>query len=167
MLKLLTPSMVADTLYDIKLAELRKQGVRGIAFDLDNTIVPWNSQEICPEVLVWLNNLVAQDFKLCLISNNSKGRVSKVAQQCNAPFVAKALKPSRSGFRQAAKTMGLNPGNVAIVGDQLFTDILGGNRLGMVTIWVKPLSTKEFVGTKITRQLEKLTIYLLKSSGRL
>ncbi len=167
MLNLLTPSMVADTLYDIKLAELKKQGVRGIAFDLDNTIVPWNSQEICPEVLVWLNDLIAQDFKLCLISNNSKGRVSKVAQQCNAPFVAKALKPSRSGFRQAAKAMGLSPGNVAIVGDQLFTDILGGNRLGMLTIWVKPLSTKEFVGTKITRQLEKLTVYLLKSSGRL
>jgi HAD superfamily phosphatase (TIGR01668 family) len=159
--------MVADTLYDIKLAELKKHGICGIAFDLDNTIVPWNSQDICPEVLAWLNNLAAQDFKLCLISNNSKGRVSKVAEQCNAPFVAKALKPSCRGFRQAAQTMGLSPERVAVVGDQLFTDILGGNRLGMLTVWVKPLSSKEFVGTKITRQLERLAVHLLKATGRL
>jgi len=167
LLTLLTPNMVVNTLYDIKIAELKQQGICGIAFDLDNTIVPWNSQEICPEVLAWLNSLALQEFKLCLVSNNSKGRVSKVAQQCNIPFVAKALKPSRSGFRQAAQTMGLPPANVAVVGDQLFTDILGGNRLGMVTVWVKPLTTTEFVGTKITRQLEKLAVRLLKAAGRI
>lgn len=167
MLKLLTPTMVANTLYDIKLAELKQLGICGIALDLDNTIVPWNSQEICPEMIEWLNNLVLEEFKLCLISNNSKGRVSKVAERCNIPFVAKALKPSRSGFRQAAYAMGLPPANVAVVGDQLFTDILGGNRLGMVTVWVKPLTTREFVGTKITRQLEKLAVRLLKATGRM
>jgi len=167
LLKLLTPNMVVNTLYDIKIAELKQQGICGIAIDLDNTIIPWNSQEICPEVVSWLNNLMLQDFKLCLVSNNSKGRVSKVALQCNVPFIAKALKPSRSGFRQAAQTMGLNPGSVAVVGDQLFTDILGGNRLGMVTVWVKPLTTKEFVGTKITRQLEKLAVRILKATGRM
>ena len=167
MLKLLVPCMVENTLYDIKLTELKQRGIRGIVFDLDNTIIPWNSPDICPEVLIWLNHLAAQDFKLCLVSNNGKGRVGKIAAQCGAPFVARALKSARSGFRQAARNMGLSPDTVAVVGDQLFTDILGGNRLGMVTIWVKPLTTKEFVGTKITRQLEKLAVRLLKASGRL
>ncbi|CQR71235.1 flavin mononucleotide phosphatase [Sporomusa ovata DSM 2662] len=167
MLKLLVPCMVVNTLYDIKLTELKQQGIRGIVFDIDNTIIPWNSPDICPEVLAWLNYLAAQDFKLCFVSNNGNRRVSKIAEQCGIPFVARALKPLRSGFRQAAHTMGLHPETVAVVGDQLFTDILGGNRLGMVTIWVKPLTTKEFIGTKVSRQLEKLAVYILKVTGRL
>lgn len=167
MLKLLVPCMMVNTLYDIKFTELKQHGIRGIAFDIDNTIIPWNSPDICPEVLAWLNDLAVQDFKLCFVSNNGQRRVRKLAEQCGVPFVARALKPSRSGFRQAAQTMGLRPEAVAVVGDQLFTDILGGNRLGMVTIWVKPLTTKEFIGTKVTRQLEKLAIYVLKVTGRL
>lgn len=167
MLKLLVPLMVVNTLYDINLTELKQRGICGIAFDLDNTIIPWNSSDISPEVLVWLNNLATQGFKLCLVSNNSKERVRKIAEQCGAPFVAQALKPTRSGFRQAAQMMGVSPATVAVVGDQLFTDILGGNRLGMVTIWVKPLTSKEFVGTKITRQFEKLAVRLLRATGQL
>lgn len=167
MLKLLVPCMVVNSLYDIKLTELKQRGIRGIAFDIDNTIIPWNSPDICPEVLAWLNHLAAQDFKLCFVSNNGQRRVRKIAEQCGVPFVARALKPARSGFRQAAQTMGLRPETVAVVGDQLFTDILGGNRLGMVTIWVKPLTTEEFIGTKVTRQLEKLAVHILKVTGRL
>ncbi len=167
MLKLLVPCLALNTLYDIKLDELKKRGIRGIIFDLDNTIIPWDSPDLCPEVLIWLNNLGCQDFKLCLVSNNGEKRVRQIAAQCGAPFVAQALKPSRTGFRQAAQVMGLSPGTIAVVGDQLFTDMLGGNRLGMFTIWVKPLASKEFIGTKITRQLEKLAVHLLKATGRL
>lgn len=167
MLKLLAPCLAVNTLYDINLEELKERGICGIVFDLDNTLIPWNSSDICPEVLVWLNDLVNQDFKLCLVSNNGKRRVRQIAAQCEAPFVARALKPSRAGFRQAAQVMELNPEAIAVVGDQLFTDILGGNRLGMFTIWVKPLAAQEFIGTKVTRQLEKLAVRMLKATGRL
>lgn len=167
MLKLLVPCLAVKTLYDINLDELKERGIRGIIFDLDNTIIPWNSPDLCPEVLAWLNNLPDQDFKLCLVSNNGKKRVRHIAAQCGTPFVARALKPSRTGFRQAAQVMGLSPDTIAVVGDQLFTDMLGGNRLGMFTIWVKPLASQEFIGTKITRQLERLAIRLLKAAGRL
>lgn len=167
MLDLLVPSMVADTLFDIKLAELRQRGIRGIAVDLDNTIIPWNSPQICPEVLEWLNNLAAENFKLCLISNNGQRRVRKIAELCKAPFVAYALKPSNRGFYRAARVMELPPRAIAVIGDQLFTDILGGNRLGMFTIWVKPLTRNEFAGTRITRQLERLAVRILKTTGRL
>lgn len=167
MLKLLAPCLVVNTLYDINLEELKKRGICGIVFDLDNTLIPWNSSEICPEVLGWLTDLVNQGFKLCLVSNNGNRRVRQIAAQCKAPFVARALKPSRTGFRQAAAVMELSPASIAVVGDQLFTDILGGNRLGMFTIWVKPLTAQEFIGTKITRQLEKLAVRVLKAAGRL
>lgn len=167
MLKLLAPCLAVNTLFDINLDKLKELGIRGIIFDLDNTIIPWNSPDLCPEMLVWLNSLPAQEFKMCLLSNNGNKRVRQIAAQCSSPFVARALKPSQSGFRQAAQVMGLSPDSIAVVGDQLFTDMLGGNRLGMYTIWVKPLTSQEFIGTKITRQLEKLAVRLLKVTGRL
>lgn len=167
MLRLLVPCVAVNTLYDINLDMLKQRGISGIVFDLDNTIIPWNSPELCPDIQFWLNQLNGQGFKICLVSNNGKRRVREIATQCGAPFVARALKPSRAGFRQAVHTMGLTPAEVAVVGDQLFTDILGGNRLGLFTIWVKPLASQEFIGTKITRQLEKLAVRLLKSTGRL
>ncbi|SMD06671.1 YqeG family HAD IIIA-type phosphatase [Sporomusa malonica] len=167
MLTLLVPCLAVNTLYDINLDMLKQRGICGIVFDLDNTIIPWNSPDLCPDIHFWLNQLSGQGFKICLVSNNGKRRVRQIAAQCGAPFVARALKPSRTGFRQAVQTMGLTPAEVAVVGDQLFTDILGGNRLGLFTIWVKPLASQEFIGTKITRQLEKLAIRLLKSTGRL
>ncbi|HWR43658.1 YqeG family HAD IIIA-type phosphatase [Sporomusa sp.] len=167
MLKLLVPCMAVNTLYDINLDMLKQRGIRGIIFDLDNTIIPWNSPDLCPDMQFWLSQLSGEGFKLCLVSNNGKKRVRQIATQCSAPFVARALKPSRTGFRQAVQVMGLTPAEVAVVGDQLFTDILGGNRLDLFTIWVKPLAPQEFIGTKITRQLEKLAIRLLKTTGRL
>lgn len=167
MLKLLEPCLVINTLYDLNFDVLKQHGIRGIIFDLDNTIIPWDSVELCQDIRLWLNQLSGQGFKLCLVSNNGKKRVRQIAAQCNAPFIARALKPSRTGFREAVKTMGLTPAEVAVVGDQLFTDILGGNRLGLFTIWVKPLASREFIGTKITRQLEKLAVRLLRATGRL
>lgn len=167
MLKLLTPCLVVNTIYDIKPELLWQRGIRGIIFDLDNTIVAWNSPEVGPDMRLWLQQLSRYGLKVCLLSNNGNKRVKVIADQCGAPFVARALKPARTGFRQALRTLGLTPAEVAVVGDQLFTDMLGGNRLGLFTIWVQPLAPQEFIGTKITRQLEKLAIRLLRASGRL
>ncbi|QDR80316.1 YqeG family HAD IIIA-type phosphatase [Sporomusa termitida] len=167
MLKLLTPCLVVNTIYDINLALLKQRGIRGIIFDLDNTIVAWNSPELGPDMRAWLQQLSGHELKVCLLSNNGNKRVKAIADQCGAPFVARALKPARTGFRQAVHTLGLTPAEVAVVGDQLFTDMLGGNRLGLFTIWVQPLASQEFIGTKITRQFEKLAIRLLRASGRL
>lgn len=167
MLKLLVPCLAVNTLSDIDLPELKRRGIHGLILDLDNTIIPWNSPEICPEVLVWLKDLPCQGFKVCLVSNNGERRVKQIAIQFGAPFIARALKPSRHGFSQAAKVMGLAAEAIAVVGDQLFTDVLGGNRQGMFTIRVRPLGAKEFIGTKITRQLEKVAMRLLKATGHM
>ncbi len=167
MLKLLVPCLTVNTLYDINLSELKQRGIHGLILDLDNTIIPWNSPAICPEVLAWLQDLPCQGFQVCLVSNNGERRVKQIAGQCGMPFIARALKPSRHGFSQAANVMGLAAAAIAVVGDQLFTDVLGGNRQGMFTIRVRPLATKEFIGTRVTRQLEKVAMRLLKATGHL
>lgn len=165
MYNLLCPNITINSLHDIKPNALQHMGIRGIIFDLDNTIIPWDSEQMSPEIIQWLHTLLAQGFKLCLVSNNMGKRVQTIAGILGIPFIARAYKPAKTGFRQAIATMELTESQVAVVGDQLFTDILGGNRLGLYTIWVTPLSAKEFVGTKITRRLEKLAVRMLRAKG--
>ncbi|HMM20258.1 MAG TPA: YqeG family HAD IIIA-type phosphatase [Selenomonadales bacterium] len=167
MFRLLCPYRVVDSLYDINFEELEAQGVRGIIFDLDNTIIPWDSFDMCPQIAEWLMMLQLRGFKVCIVSNNWRKRVREIADRFGFPFISRAYKPAKSGFRSALKAMGLEPHETAVVGDQLFTDVLGGNRLGLRTIWVKPLSSREFIGTRIHRRLEKLAVRLLRAKGLL
>lgn len=165
MLQLICPRLKVDSLFEIDMVLLRQHGITGIVFDLDNTILPWNSSEICPEAALWLRQVLASGFKAGLVSNNNPRRVAELADQFDIPYVARAFKPASRGFRQVIDAMQLSPKQVAVVGDQLFTDILGGNRLGCWTIWVKPLSEQEFIGTKITRQLERIAVRMLQSKN--
>ena len=167
MYKLLCPDRTALCLQDIDLAEMKRLGIGGIIFDLDNTLIPWDSAQILPEVMTWLQGLLADGLKVGLVSNNRHRRVREIAGRFAIPYVSRAYKPAKTGFRQVAAAMGLPPEAVAVVGDQLFTDVLGGNRLGMFTVWVKPLSAREFIGTKVTRQLEKITVRILRAKGLL
>lgn len=167
MIKLLCPHLQVHSLSEIDPDKLQKIGIKGIIFDLDNTIIPWNSLNMQPEIIGWLKNLQAAGYKICLLSNNMGQRVCDIAAIFKIPFVSRAYKPAKTGFRRALAAMGLTEKEVAVVGDQLFTDILGGNRLGLFTIWVSPLSTKEFFGTKITRKLEKVTVHVLRAKGLL
>lgn len=165
MYTLVCPSLIVKSLYDINTGELRELGIRGFIFDLDNTIIPWDSETMQPEVITWMEELLKSGFKLCLVSNNWNKRVRRIAEEIGIPFVSRAYKPAKTGFHQAAGLMNLPPKEVAVIGDQLFTDILGGNRNGMYTIMVAPLSSQEFIGTKITRKIEKITIHMLRAKG--
>ncbi|MDF2502133.1 MAG: superfamily [Anaerosporomusa subterranea] len=165
MLQLLCPRLMVNSLLEIDITLLRQQGIDGIVLDLDNTILPWDSAEICPEAAIWLHRALDSGLKAGLVSNNRQRRVAEFAGQFAIPFAARAFKPASRGFQQVIAEMNLTPDQVAVVGDQLFTDILGGNRLGCWTIWVKPLSAREFIGTKVTRQLEKLAVRVLQSKN--
>ncbi|MDU4959779.1 MAG: YqeG family HAD IIIA-type phosphatase [Sporomusaceae bacterium] len=165
MLRLLCPRMMFNTVLEVDADRLRRQGIGGVVLDLDNTLLPWGGEAIAPEVSVWLRGLLAANMKAGFVSNNHTSRVSALAAQFAIPYAARALKPSGRGFRQVMAAMQLPPEQVAVIGDQLFTDILGGNRLGCWTIWVKPLSNHEFIGTKITRQLEAVAVRLLRAKN--
>lgn len=158
MLKLLRPHLYVRHLEDIPLSQLAEKGIRGLIIDLDNTVTEWNSNFIRENVRAWFAELPKYNLKPCLVSNNSHGRVRQVADQLGVPFISKAGKPRRQAFRKAMELLGLEPKATAVIGDQIFTDVLGGNRLRLLTILVVPLNKKEFIGTRLMRQLEKLVL---------
>lgn len=165
MYRLLCPHLAVDTLFAIDLDALAGQGIRGVIFDLDNTIIPWDSREMDAAIVAWLEDVLARGFKVAIVSNNWRGRVREIAARFNLPFVSRAYKPAKTGFRRALAAMGLEPHEAVVVGDQLFTDVLGGNRLGLMTIWVKPLTSREFFGTRIHRRIERLAVRMLRAKG--
>ena len=156
MLRWLRPSSQVATIYDIDLDALRARGIRGVILDLDNTIVPWGAHEIGPRLPTWIAAARAANLQLCIVSNNRGSRVLSIAGQLGLPVVTWALKPRRRAIRRALVVMGTAPHATALVGDQLLTDILGGNRLGLHTILVRPQSQREFVLTRAVRVIEGL-----------
>lgn len=165
MLKKLCPKSQANSILELDLNQLEKSGIRGIIFDLDNTLVEWKKDNLSPEVIDLISRFKKRGFKLCILSNALEHRVETVAQMLNIPYVSRAVKPRKSPFRKALEIMGTGPEQTAVVGDQLFTDILGGNRMKLYTIWTPPLSPTEFLSTRAVRQIERLVIKSFQKKG--
>lgn len=126
---------------------------------MDNTIVRSDSNQFSPEVIRYINELRRHGLKVGIVSNNRRRRVSAIAASLNLPAIHRAIKPFSRPFRKALKMLGTSPEETALVGDQIFTDILGGNRMGLHTILVNPMEGKDFWGSRlISRQLEKLVL---------
>lgn len=166
LLSRLCPNLYVDSLHHIDLSHLRDIGVRGIVFDIDNTVTMWGSNEIAPTTLKWLEGAKTHGFRVCLLSNNRKARIDDISRMLDIPS-AKGFKPFGSAFRSALCLLGTSPQETAIIGDQIFTDILGGNRAGLYTILVQPMSTNEFITTKFLRRLEKIVLRKLACRGLL
>ncbi|HHY92398.1 MAG TPA: YqeG family HAD IIIA-type phosphatase [Firmicutes bacterium] len=164
-LDLFCPRLYLTSAHVLPVTDLAKLGLRGLIFDLDNTLLNWNALEVTPETRALFTRLKDQGFRSCLVSNNKKDRVEAVARALNVPAISKAGKPRRRAFRQALAVLGTTAAETAVVGDQLFTDILGGNRLGLYTILVRPLSRHEFIGTRLMRCLEESLLRLLLRRG--
>lgn len=162
MLKILYPDLYVDSLMDIPLQELKSSGKKAFILDLDNTVTEWNSNEIRAEVAQWFAQVKEQEFKACIISNNGAKRVEKVAHSLGIPFISRAGKPRRGSFRKAVSLMETIPEAAVVIGDQIFTDIMGGNRAGLFTILVVPIASREFLGTKISRALEYFVLKHIK-----
>ncbi|BCV21820.1 YqeG family HAD IIIA-type phosphatase [Moorella sp. Hama-1] len=154
-IKLLQPDLYVRSLCDIPLALLKDQGIRGLIIDLDNTVTEWGRATLDRGVRRWFADLKEQGIKACLVSNNRSSRVKKVADALGIPGISRAGKPRRRAFRQAMAVMDTKTGSTAVIGDQVFTDILGGNRLGMYTILVMPINSREFFGTRMMRHVER------------
>ncbi len=153
---LLLPDLSLKDIFEIDVDQLEKQGIRGIITDMDNTLVPWSDRAVYPRLADWFSDLKNRGFKLIIVSNNSRDRGGQLAHELGIPAIWYAVKPRRRAFRKALDLMQLEPREVAVVGDQIFTDVLGGNRLGFYTIHVQPISEKEFIWTKLMRMLERL-----------
>lgn len=160
------PKLRVNNVFDIDLQSLYDQGYRGIITDLDNTLVGAKAPLATPELVEWFEKVKKAGFKLVIVSNNNLDRVSVFATPLNIEYVYKARKPAGSAFRKAMDMMGLRPEETIVVGDQLMTDIFGGNRQGLFTVLVLPISVAdEGFGTRINRRLERIVKYRLGKSG--
>jgi HAD superfamily phosphatase (TIGR01668 family) len=165
MLKKLCPKHQMNSVLDLDLSDLKKRGIQGIIFDLDNTLVAWKQDILAPEVVTVIKQAKQLGFKLSILSNALEHRVEAVANLLDVPYVSRAVKPRKSPFRKALELMGTTQETTAIVGDQLFTDILGGNRMKLYTIWISPISTTEFISTKAVRKIERLVVKRFRKKG--
>lgn len=163
MLEFFQPDYEASSLDRIPVEVLTERGIRGLMIDLDNTMTPWNDVEVGPKVTEWFKGIKDAGIKTCILSNNRrKRRVEVVAAHLQIPFVYKANKPRKRAYQAGSAVLQTKREETAVIGDQLFTDILGGNRAGFFTILVLPMSKREFIGTRFLRLIEKLLLRLMK-----
>lgn len=164
------PDVFARCVEDIDLDQLASRGIEAILLDLDNTVCEWGSERISPHCEAWICR-AKQQFRLAIVSNSIKPRrLRRVGERLGIPTVGRwglGRKPLPGGILAALREVDVPPAAAAIVGDQLFADILGGNRLGLLTIWVKPLRPREFAGTKFARVLEALAVAQFRRRGLL
>lgn len=162
--KLLTPTQVVQSVKEVDPKQLKAQGIRAIITDLDNTLVPWRHYEITPGVIEWLARLEVEGIKICIASNTiHTERLKQLADTMNIPFVDQVQKPRRGGFLRAMHLMDSHVQDTAVFGDQIFTDVLAGNRIGLTTILLRPpLSKEEFISTQMVRYVENAVIRRLR-----
>ncbi len=157
------PKEVVYSIASIDVARLRERGFDTLLLDMDNTLLPWTDRETPEFAAKWVARAKADGMKVCIVSNTHKpSRLKKVAGELGVECVARALKPRSQGFDLAMSMMSSLPEKCVVIGDQLLTDVWGGNRAGMYTILVKPMHPREFVGTKLSRVVE---MFLLRSLG--
>ena len=119
---------------------LAAKGVQLVLADLDNTLVPYKVLRPAPEVLAWRDALSARGIRLFLLSNSRRpDRVSALAKALDVPFQGRSGKPRRRGYLRAMERMGVQAGRTVMVGDQIFTDVLGANRAGVTPLLVLPI----------------------------
>ncbi len=152
----LRPTQVVKGVTAIDVEALWEQGVRGLILDLDNTLVPWNGEELAPEIRAWVEAAQGRGMRICIVSNALRGgRVKRVAEALGVGCVTRAGKPFARAFRRGLQLLGTSPEETCAIGDQVFTDMLGANRLGMVTVLVTPLSPVESPHTRLVRRVER------------
>lgn len=161
----LIPDEYYQSIYDIDLDALRAKGISGLILDLDNTLAAWRFGEPEPRLAAWMAEVKAKGFRARIVSNDLGPRVDLFTRFLDIPGVARAGKPRRRAFRDAVRALGLRSEEVAVVGDQIFTDVFGAKPVGCHTILVVPVSRREFFGTRQVRRIERLFLRFLAARG--
>ncbi len=148
------PKEYIDSTYNINFDDLYERGYRGIIFDIDNTLVPHGSPAD-ERAIALFGHLKELGFKCLLLSNNKEPRVKSFNDQVGAQYIYKAGKPKKSGYIRAMEMLGTDRQNTLCVGDQIFTDMIGANHVGLYSILVKPIDPHEEIQIVLKRYLEK------------
>ena len=140
----LIPKMLCPALTDLTVERLHRAGVTFLMLDFDNTIVPYTNDVPTPEMEAWLQAMQASDIGLCVVSNSHKTRVVKFCEARGIPCITHSKKPFSKGIFQCRDKFSLDLSHAALVGDQIYTDTLGGNRLGALTCYVETIDRGDF-----------------------
>lgn len=155
------PDEYVEDVYSIDYQRLKEKGIKGLIFDIDNTLVA-HGADSTPEVDSFLFRLKDLNFKIMLLSNNSEERIIRFTRNTGISYIHDSGKPSPAGFLKAVKEMGLNKEAVIMIGDTIFTDILGANRAGIYSILVKYIGYYKKERKGIKRGIEKWILKIFK-----
>lgn len=154
-MKKIYPNLYLKKVEDITIEQLLKNRIKALILDVDNTLIDIN-KNLSEDIVFWAKQMKGQGIKLYILSNtNDKKKVETIAQKLDIPYKHFALKPLKKGFKFIQKELKINPENIGVVGDQIFTDVLGGNRNNMFTILVEPINNqKDYWYTAWKRPIE-------------
>lgn len=156
------PDIYQKSIYAIDYEKLKNRGIKCLLFDLDNTIVPFDVKESDQATKELFDNLKKLKFRIVIFSNSSKNRLKPFKDYLEVDCSARSKKPLKGRFLKILDEYGLSENEVAIIGDQILTDIVGGNKVGITTILVNPISKRDSIITKPNRCLEK---HIMKKLG--
>ncbi|MDM5190048.1 YqeG family HAD IIIA-type phosphatase [Bacillus sp. DX4.1] len=164
-MKLFLPNEYVKNVYHIQPEDLKERGIKGIITDLDNTLIEWNRPDATPQLKQWFLEMKEQGIQVTVVSNNNEQRVKDFADPLGIPFIHSARKPLVRAFKRAIQEMNLQADEVVVIGDQLLTDVLGGNRVGLYTILVVPVAQTDGLVTRFNRKIERRIMRNMKKKG--
>lgn len=151
------PSHAVHSLLDVDPVGLSNRGIKLILIDVDNTLVQWRTEDFAQETLDWVARAKSHGMQICILSNTrNPARLERLSKVLDIPALRGKFKPSTAMYLEALKKFGVKENQAVMIGDQIFTDILGANRAGIEAIWLQPISPHDFVGTKVSRFGERL-----------
>lgn len=167
MLKEFLPKDFVKSIYEITPEFLKDRNIKGIITDLDNTLVEWDRPLATPELTGWFQNMKDNHIDIIIVSNNNEKRVHKFAEPLGIPYIFKAQKPIGKSYRRAIEILKLRKEEVLVIGDQLLTDVFGGNRAGFRTVLVVPVTQTDGFITKFNRKIERQILKFFRKKGML
>lgn len=165
MFKRFYPDVYMDSAYEIDYEGLYEKGYRGIIFDIDNTLVPHGAPADVRSIELF-KRLKSIGYKSLLLSNNKEPRVKSFSEKVDSIYIYKANKPFPKSYRRAMELMGTTIETTLFVGDQLFTDVWGAKKIGILTYLVKPINPKEEIQIVLKRYLERIVLFFYLRNER-
>ena len=153
---LLKPHIKLNRITDITVPMLNEHKIKGLILDVDNTLSTHHGEILLDGLTEWLKYMSDSGIKLIILSNSKEKRVGPFAQKIGLDYFSLGLKPLPFGYWKSARKMSLSLKETAIVGDQIFTDSLGGHLSGVKTIILNPIEEEKMLSFKVRRKLEKI-----------
>ena len=152
---LLKPDIKLRGITDITVELLKQHDIKALLLDVDNTMSTHHGTVLTDGLMEWIAKMQESEIKLMVLSNSKRFRIEPFAARIGLPFISLGCKPLPTGYLRGVKALGEKRKNVAIVGDQIFTDILGGNIVGVKSILLTPIKLEDGWSFKVRRKLEK------------